>query len=188
MLQLGDELLLASQRGRGLRQLDLQLRAAHCKTEPGPSPGGAPTPLAAPRGLQKGAEIPAWGTKASLQAVTPIPSGLCPCFLGWQEHGSDPWCAPKCNRPACLGVMRTGGVSGAGLRGDQPCPMAQVKAARPPGPCPSDFPWRSILPVVPPSKTHALSSVPAAGIQDTSLGAWISRWVKAQVPAVPVPP
>lgn len=32
------------------------------------------------------------------------------------------------------------------------------------------------------------TSLPAAGMQDTSPCAWISRWVKAQVPAVPVPP
>lgn len=79
VLQLGDELLLARQRGRSLRQLDLQLRTAHCKTEPGLSPRGGPT-RAAPRGLQKGAESPNGGTEASLRAVTLISPGLCPYF------------------------------------------------------------------------------------------------------------
>lgn len=50
MLQLGDELLLASQCGHGLRQLDLQLRTAHWKKEPGPSPRGGPNPQILPRG------------------------------------------------------------------------------------------------------------------------------------------
>lgn len=52
VLQLGHELLLAGQRGHGLRQLDLQLRTAHWKTETGPSPGVAQTLNFGPRGHQ----------------------------------------------------------------------------------------------------------------------------------------
>lgn len=50
MLQLGDELLLASQCGYSLRQLDLQLRTAHWKTEPGLSPRGGPKSHILPSG------------------------------------------------------------------------------------------------------------------------------------------
>lgn len=71
VLQLGHELLLASQGGHGLGQLDLQLGTAHCKTEPGLSPGGGPKPQTVPRGHQR-AEKPPPGAAKPTQSSDPV--------------------------------------------------------------------------------------------------------------------
>lgn len=102
MLQLGNELLLASQRGHSLRQLDLQLRTAHWKTEPGPSPRGGPNTWGLPSGHGK-AEKPQPG------APKPSNSPAFPLFLGETT-------------PATPALLQAKGTRGAAHLGDAPAP------------------------------------------------------------------
>lgn len=112
VLQLGDELLLASHRGHGLRQLDLQLRTAHWKTEPGPSPRGGPKPPRFCQGDTEKLRNPHLEHRSQLTGRRPIFSlffGVSkrdptsdPCSApGKVDQGSSPpwWCRRAGRRP-----------------------------------------------------------------------------------------
>lgn len=123
VLQLGDELLLASQRGHSLRQLDLQLCTAHWKTEPGPSPRGAPKPHVLLRGHQK-AENPQ--TEHQRQQLP-----FSPYFWGQQEGPAQQ--SLLCSRPRGPGVQPTLAMPQGrqlSLADPVPCPRARSNGSR----------------------------------------------------------
>lgn len=93
VLQLGHELLLASQGGHGLGQLDLQLGTAHCKTEPGLSPGGAPNPKLC-QGDTKELRNPHLEQQSQLRAAT-----LFSPYVWGQQDTSNPCSAPGSSPP-----------------------------------------------------------------------------------------
>ena len=127
VLQLGDELLLASQRGHGLRQLDLQLRAAHWKTEPGPSPRAGPKPQILPSGHRKAEKPPPRELKPTLWQQ---PHFLLISGSSRWDHASHPSSAPGEGDPGCSPPWRCPRVGSRPRAGPAPRPSAGGNVSR----------------------------------------------------------